>query len=541
MNSRIVAADHSRRRIAQFEDHPAMPALLKELTPRAVGSLFQEVGVVDAAVLMAMMPTRALLLAFDDSIWKSPRPGLPETISVHELVDWLVAWSDIGEPFLIQQLEAMNEDYLTALLSRIVKVESHSRYAVYSEDPESFVKLCDDDRERIGPYIVVPIVDEDEDVVLNVVRALWSSDAQRILRLFGRLSDLENPVDSTRGSTATLHDVESERESFREAQGFVTADGARAFFEFAERLTATDIAALDKYDAETRRYLDAIARASESPNAAPDRVVAPGLEDDQSTSTNTSMVLNEKAANMSSLRLLLEEAQLLPRHNSVALLKNARRSKELTLTVELRRLANDNMESFHARGRELAYLANVLRWTPNAIGPLNDNDVKEAAFAICNLGIELATSTHADELDKEPGLIRSFMRGWNALTSTRSRVIGAFAGALSQNSMLAPWLQSEATAGLADLRRAIEERRFEAAREATILLSIVFDSRVCRAVAPLLDAIPRFSTLLEGDEHSQQARWIASKADLHIVERRLDSLRSKSTNRPRPAARENAR
>ena len=91
----------------------------------------------------------------------------------------------------------------------------------------------------------------------------------------------------------------------------------------------------------------------------------------------------------------------------------------------------------------------------------------------------------------------------------------------------------EATAGLSDLRRAVESKRFEAAREAAIFLSIVFDSKICRAVAPLLDAIPRFSTLLDGPGNSHQARWIATKADFQTLTRLLDSLRLKSEKRPK--------
>jgi hypothetical protein len=199
--------------------------------------------------------------------------------------------------------------------------------------------------------------------------------------------------------------------------------------------------------------------------------------------------------------------------------------------VELRRLAGEDIERFHTRARELGYLANVLRWVPNDVNALNDSDAKDAAFAICNLGLKLAANTCAVDLKAEPGLIRLFILGWNALSSIRGRVIGAFAGALSQQSTLAPWLQSEATAGLSDLRRAVESKRFEEAREAALFLSIVFDSRVCHAIAPLLAAIPRFSTLLEGAQNSHQARWITTKAELQTLTRLLDSLRLKSGKR----------
>lgn len=542
LSSTSLAGVHSSRRIAQFENHPAMPALLKELPPHKVASLFQEIGVSDATVLMAMMPTRALLLTLDESIWKSARPGLSETISVRDLIEWLEAWTEIGEEFLVEKLAAMSEDYLTTMLSRLVTVESLSRYAIYGDTVdygdfiEGFVDLVEDGRERFGPYIVESAVD-DEDVVKDLVRALWLADAPKCLRIFGRMTDLPNPDDSTRGCTPTLHDVESARESFREARGFVTADGARGFLAFAEGLTAAEIIALDEYDTETHRYLDALARSSESPDAATDDAASPVIAEDFEANDSEEGRRDSVASvsvslagipNTAALRALLEESQLLPQQNALPLLPDARRLKEPVLTLKLRLLADENIESFHARARELAYLANVLRWLPIDVDPLNDNDAKSAAFAVCNLGLELAVDTRADDIENATGLIRFFLLGWNALLAIRGRVIGAFAGALSQNLQLAPWLQSEVTVGLADLRRAVESKRFADAREATIFLSIVFDSRVCRAIAPLLDAIPKFSTLLESACDSRQSRWIAAKADLQTLERLLDSLRLKS-------------
>ena len=81
-----------------------------------------------------------------------------------------------------------------------------------------------------------------------------------------------------------------------------------------------------------------------------------------------------------------------------------------------------------------------------------------------------------------------------------------------------------------DLRRAVESKRFDEAQEAAIFLSIVFDSRVCHAIAPLLNAIPRFSTLLEGG-NSKDSRWIETKVDLQVIERLLKSLQLKSGDR----------
>lgn len=502
-----------------------MPALLQELPSRVVASLFQEIGIGDATALMAMMPTRALLSTFDESIWRSPSSGLPERIDVGELLEWLEAWLDIGESFLLEKLEAINEEYLTTMLSRIVTVESMSRHAIYGEHIEGLVDLLRDERERFGPFIVEPSVEGGE-IVTEVVRALWIADPQKFLRIFGRMSDLPNPDDCTRGSAPTLHDVEFERESFREANGFVTADGARAFFSFAERLTPSEIESLDRYDAETQRYIDRLSQSSATSINGIDPVLAEGHEEVEPSGEFLSKSSPEASSNTASLREQLEASQLLPKQNSIPLLRDTISSKEAALTAILRRLAGEDIDSFHARARELAYLANALRWLPTDDDSLSDTEAREAAFAICNLGVALAGESVARELDKEPGLIRFFLFGWNSLSSIRGRAIGAFSGALSRSQNLAPWLLSEATSGLSDLRRALEAKRYSDARESLLFLSIVFDSSLCHALSPLMNAVPRFSTALEGGK-STGARWIETKADIRTIERVLESIRLK--------------
>ena len=64
--------------VKSLDRHPAMPALLKNLPPRAAAIMFQRIGIVDATDLMAMVPAQTLLRTLDESIWKSPTPGVRE-------------------------------------------------------------------------------------------------------------------------------------------------------------------------------------------------------------------------------------------------------------------------------------------------------------------------------------------------------------------------------------------------------------------------------------------------------------------------------
>jgi hypothetical protein len=327
--------------------------------------------------------------------------------------------------------------------------------------------------------------------------------------------------------------VEFERQAFREAQGFVTADGARAFLSFVDGLTAPQIAALHTYDSETRRHLDAIANDVESSVATRDAIVSDDLDDqhDDDVSIQERAVVaasTESEQDERLIRGLLEEAQLLVKPGPMRLLTDGRGSREPALTAALRRMAGEDPDSFHARARELAYLANVLRSALSIEGEaLDDRQASDAAFAICNLGFELSDSAEVARLNVEPGLIRLFMMGWNALQSIPDRAVAACAKALSRDSALPSWLRGEATGGLADLRRAVESRQFEDARDAVVFLSIAFDSRSCRAIALLLDAIPRFSSLLDGAARSEQWRWITTRADMEVIDALLSGLQVK--------------
>lgn len=122
MTKRCVAAPSSL--IRSLTRHPALPALMRELPPHATARLIQRVGVMDATELMVAMPAAALLRTLDESVWKQPAPGAAEQVDADELVEWFEAWLDIGEPFLLERLAAMSDDYLVLLLARVVAVDS---------------------------------------------------------------------------------------------------------------------------------------------------------------------------------------------------------------------------------------------------------------------------------------------------------------------------------------------------------------------------------------------------------------------------------
>ena len=134
---------HSRV-LKTLDRHPAMPALLRSMAPRAVATLFQRIGISETTELMTLVPAQTLLPALDESIWKSPRPGTRELIDVKELAEWLEAWHDIGETFLLGRLEAMSDEYLVLLLATALRVNSETQHPEYGDVFDAFgqIRTC---------------------------------------------------------------------------------------------------------------------------------------------------------------------------------------------------------------------------------------------------------------------------------------------------------------------------------------------------------------------------------------------------------------
>jgi len=510
----IVSQSHLLR---SLERHPALPALLQRLPPRTAAALFQRIGISDAAELMTLVPADSLLRTFDESIWKKMLPGQAETIDTSELIEWLETWNDIGEKFMLERLEAMSDDYLVLLLSYLVRVESETLCG--AADDECFVEAGIDDRTRFGAFLIQPIDADHQDTLNNMLNALWLDSPERLILVLDRLATTPDTEDRHRGWTTTVLDVEFDRRSFREAHGYVSHSDARAFLAYADALLPREILDISEYDAHTRRHFDVLARKRSAANpifrAEEEQIDGPPED------AGTELLLKSSPdSEMSALLSALRTVELLESNAAALLLTTSAIPEEPSLMIDLRRLAAADPEIFERRTQELAYLANVLRAAGSADDELSDKDAKDAALSTCCLGYELSLDASAGDLQKDPALIRAFLLGRHAVNLIPQQVVRAFEAAIATTDIEQSWLRGEASLAVRDLRTAIAGRNFVDAREAVILLSIVFDTTTCRAIAPLLDALPRYSLLLESGQRARDVRWISTKRDLD----RIDSL-----------------
>ena len=512
----------SSRSLRTVLDNRALPDYLRTLSPGALAQICARMGVADAAELMALVPAGQLVKALDASVWKSPRPGLPETFNPDELMQWLAVWLDIGAEFTAERLSAIADEDLTLYLSHMLRVHTISMWGF-----ERSTEIGDLERiyapsyheSAYGQYFVTAAAPQHWETSRAAVDALWDHAPERLLHLFALLSADESMLAPETDRESSNRDFSSQRESTRERRGHVTPEGACAFLSFANTSSLETLHALSEYDLETRRHLSTIDDPLETvtpitPEGAPRKASA--AEEDS----------------LSEVRMAFEAAGLVEPADGARLLTHDV-PNPLPVAQLLIRLANDNRDEFDMRARELAYLASVLiAGVAMSSQVLRAEDARGAALATCNLGLELLRKRHSGvSIEREPGLVRLFLVGWRALGEIAPRVVDTLKRSMRSLQAaafaLAPaqrWLLDDAQENLRDLQVAVSGRDFAAAREAAELLSFVFDPAACRTLVPLLDEIPRFA----GRGGNESPKWIESVAELREVARVLRGIAERS-------------
>lgn len=395
------------RLLQTLQGNPGLPALLRALQPAALARLVDRIGLNDAGEVMALAPAHKLLQALDEALWKSPQPGVAETFDAGELVDWLEAWIEMGDAFAAERLAAMSDDYRALCLSHLVSVRIHHTLA--------FLAIPDDevDRERdtlqplgscalYGPYVVVPVIEDEWEIARAVLDALWTERPECLLHTLGMLDGAESMLAAPEVRRQLAIDVAHERERARENLGYVTATGASAFLVFVATARIEELAALCAYDEETRRHLAAFG-ASQAEETEQDDAAADPLHEPASVEQ------------LRELRTALEREELLIPQNTL-LLADQRTRRHRALTAALSELAETDPPAFERCARELAYLANVVKvGVPVKGAPISDAEARDTAYAACDRGLQLARKRGLEtRIAQEPGLIRLFALGWRA-------------------------------------------------------------------------------------------------------------------------------
>jgi hypothetical protein len=339
----------SRRLLARVLETPDLPTQIQALPGPVLGKLIDDVGLEDAAELVALATTEQLAQIFDEDLWRSARPGEDERFDSERFVLWLQIMLEAGERFVAARLAELPKDLVTLAFQRHLLVLSEDALRAEltagddeAEGAEKAFESCLS--EEIDEYQLIWRGGDGWDDVLSALLA-FDRDHHALCRdLLERCAQLSHEYIEDNGGLYEVlsseemleSDLAAERESRRAERGYVAPSAAAAFLRLARQPLANTTVPPER-DALTRAYFRELARPTE-----PARAASPPSQRQDLTR--------------------LREASGITRDNvPVPQLTSASPARDVPLLIAaLQCLATDAPAAFAERSEELAYLSNVL-------------------------------------------------------------------------------------------------------------------------------------------------------------------------------------
>lgn len=494
----LVRSTQSSKLLTKLVDNPQLPALVPQLKTPTLTRLIKTVGVEDAGPIVAHTTTVQLQRVFDEMLWDSLVPGGSERMSPEAFIQWLEVLNDQGDTFVAERLEALGTQFLVSQLANVIEVQSmHDSFAASDEAAEVF-----------GAYKVLAKFVEEWDVVRTALAALNADFPDFMGTVLANLTSVARLGGIERPSVNAQTDESQDRDKRREADGFLTPQGAREFLNYARTRPLDELSAMNQYDPASRRYLTVQA------------------DDDSTAETNA--VLD---ASIDDLARVLAEAQVIPR---TMRLEN-KAARKLPIKELLDRLELSDPGAFADRLAELVLLGNILvAGTTDQGEQFSEVEAANAALSISNMGAAFLVSQRNDDIDAmlsaEPGLTRAFSVGWHILHQIPTRAVRLLVATLREPALRTAlaareWILTEVDVAIADLVNNVDLAQFNDVRDSLSIVSLVIEPDVCERLRILIAEFPRLPLeTIPGDKVAVTSRHFDSLEDLREVDAFLADL-----------------
>lgn len=362
---------------------PELCKALQALPTQTFAALVREIGVEDAAELVALATTEQLVQAFDEDLFVSERAGERESLDIGRFITWLEVLLEAGEEAAAGRIAELDEDFVAHALGGVLLVlEEDALRGRLDEGDEDEARLVDKSlegalTEDLDGYILVAKRQDGWDAVLALLLALDRDHRPLLVRLMDRLArvgsgyldDLDELSTVLTEGEALAEDAEAAREERLRKQGYVEPRAARAFLSLARKPLTGDPRPSER-DPLTKAYFRDVERARPSAtsgwNAASRLLPLPPA------------VLRQLGGASPSV-----ERQAPPGASSSAT------SVDVFMEA-LRQLARDAPDLFSERMEELSYLANVVvAGHERDGGRLRPNEAAGAVLATVCFGVHL--------------------------------------------------------------------------------------------------------------------------------------------------------
>ena len=373
---------------------PHLAQAVPRLQPEVLHRVIQHYGLEDCGALVALATPGQLERLFDLDLWRQAAPGRDEQFDADRFGTWLEVMVDASASNAAATLAAMPIDLIAAALMQHVRVFDNAAVAPYiTLDGQEVSPTFSGDGARceVGGYVVGAKRTGSWEAITAVLIALADAHGtyfNQLMRQCCRQSNSRPEVDGLDDLLTTneqaMFDEALDRETRRDAQGYVTPAQARAFLQSSRRIDRRQ-SAMPPRDPVTNAYLRAIDREEPAEETPIEAVVA--LVD------------------------LLREAGVMPQRRRPLLEGSQAPARLVRIRTLLDFVHDHDADAYATRDAELAYLANVIAaGVTIQARSLTPEEASNAAMAVCNLGLE-NWPAHWQQDD----LVRVFQVGWTVL------------------------------------------------------------------------------------------------------------------------------
>jgi hypothetical protein len=370
---------------------PELATQIQALPPPLLGKLIDEVGLEDAAELVALATTAQIAGIFDEDLWKSARAGQDPRFDSERFLVWLEILLEGGERAVAERLAELPEDLVTLAFHRHLLVLSfddlRSELTADDDEAKSAEKAFESClSEELDEYQLIWRGGDGFDSVMAALLALDRDHHSLTVDILERCAALSSEYIADNGGLYEVlsseqmleQDLAAERETRRAERGYVAPSAARAFLRLARGAESAETP-VTEHDPLTRAYFRELSRAPSASRAAPPPPAAPPRRRDLLALLESAGVARDVAA-------------------PLQLAAGAAARPEPLLIAALRRLAEVAPDQLAERSEELAYLTNVLLAGAGVDGRrLRPLEAVEHAIDGVSLGLALACPANAPD------------------------------------------------------------------------------------------------------------------------------------------------
>ena len=410
-------------------DEADLPAIVKQLDAGVLTRIIRHVGLEDSAEIVALTTAEQLNGIFDEDLWKNHAPGKAEAFDAQRFGLWLEVMLEAGPAVAAKKILELDEDLVVLGLCRLVFVFGRSDMASRFHDSRHPIleNLMDSGlNQEFDHYLVSAKIPSSWDAVCSLMAELNELEFEKLTHILERcrlicIDNMESDEDLFHvlsGDESLEEDVAADREERRDQKGFVTPTSASVFLSEARTSSLTMLIASKLNDPVTRAYFTTM--ESQIEPAANTPTAGKASENEDLT------LLNVKVAQFIQT---LQGAEILPASDHKLLMFKEAESWDhhLLLSKPMGYIHEIEPALYAQLIVELSYLSNTLiAGCEFKRRPFQPKEAAQAAFSVCNLGIEILLKTEVDmtqnqvleltaTLLKENHLVKLFKIGWKIL------------------------------------------------------------------------------------------------------------------------------